>query len=465
MAQVVTVDAFLLTLYKRWYDDKGTRNLLFRNSPALRKIQKERIGGQTYNFSAMYGRGGAVSGDYLVAQANAASMSRNAEFAVPPGKLFSVFTIQDKEIKGAMQKKGAYDSALVNRMFGATEAFRKTFAACLYGDGFGTFGVENNVAGVAGGANTTVLTPDAILKIDVGSQFQVTAGITGLPGEALLAGGPYTVTAIDDATGTITFAPVAAGAGWPQGSLYQLNGGRDAGGAPNMPTGLQQWLPHYGMRAGANWLAYIAAAFYGVARNLSVGALAGRFYRRNIGAGERFIDALVNGVMLCRRGGGVPNLILVNDVDFATMVGEVNAALTMFQNINATPDKASKNEVVRGLNALRFSFSTNWLEYVVDDPYCPAGSAYILDDETYKFLAMTNADTPVQENVTGNEPGTDKVGSVEEPDTTFKLSLSDYITVTPNNASAEGPAAQVTLALYGNFACFEPGHNAVVSFI
>ena len=132
----ISTEASILNILKVWYKD-GVENLLFRNSPLLKEITKTRVEGKTQNFAALYGRGGAVSADFLVAQAKAAKTARNAEFSVVPGDLFSVYSMNAKEVQASLSKRGAYMKVAGNKLFAATEAFRKTLAASLYGRGFG----------------------------------------------------------------------------------------------------------------------------------------------------------------------------------------------------------------------------------------------------------------------------------------------------------------------------------------
>ena len=245
--------------------------------------------------------------------------------------------------------------------------------------------------------------------------------------------------------------------------MIYINGGRDAGLAPNMPTGLAGWLPYLGTRSGANWATYNGTAFYGVARNASTNMLAGWYYQKT--NGQLFMDSIVNGVSFVRRGGGVPDIIAINDNDWLTMNGEMNTQTAMMQQINTTGAKNQKNEVARGLSALRFAMSTNWIEYVYDDPYCTLGYAWILDKSVMEFVTYSNARRVIESGVTGNEPGAESAAANnEEPDTTFKLNIEDLISITGNSTSTEGPAAQVSVSIYGNWCYREPGHGAVVDF-
>ncbi|MFA5377263.1 MAG: hypothetical protein WC455_16050 [Dehalococcoidia bacterium] len=461
MAQQVTSDTLLLGIYKSWYTEKRFPNLLFRNSPVLKEIQKNRIGGRDYKISMLYGRGGAVSGDYTVAVANAASSSRNAEMTVVPGNIHTVFNVTQKEILASQKTKGAYVPALINKMFAATEATRKTFAGCLYGFGVGDMGTLPVVA--ATGASTMTLTYDTIVKLDIGTQFYVATPVSAtacLPTAAFYDATVRTVSAIDGTTVTWT-GGVVGGTPWAVGSLICLVGGRDATPVASMPTGLAAWLPSMGGRTGATWNTYIGTAFYGVTRSANTNQLAGWFYQRQ--PGEAMGDALTQGIKLARRGGGVPNMLAINDEDYQSIVYELNQQTALMQHIN-TSDKKSDNAVVRGINKLKYAFSTSYLDVVYDDPYCPKGTGYILDKDVIEFAALSNTSDMDSDGVSGNDPGAASVESAKDPDTQFKMIIDDCINVVPNSTSVEGPAAQVSISVYGNFVVHEPGHCAVVVF-
>lgn len=458
MAQQVTADAYLLTLYKTWYTDKRFPNLLWRNSPLLKKIERNRIGGKEYGVAMLYSRGGAVSGDYTVAVALAAAASRNAEMKVLPGNLFSVFNITKKEILASQQKNGAYNKSFINRMFGSLEGARKIMAACLFGHGYGDVG--QLPSDVAAAATSMALDYATVIKLDLGMVFYVTNG--SLPSAAFYDAVARTVSAIDGNTITWTGGGATAG-GWAAGSWVEISGGRDATPARNMPTGLAAWLPIIANRTGATWTTYIGTAFYGVTRSTAVNQLAGWYYRRT--AGQTKADAVVQGLMFARRGGGVPDMIVLNDEDFHDIILEVDAQLAPMQKINTSQGGGDKNAVTRGLSQLKFAFSTSWLEKVIDDPYCPKGTCYILDSEVIEFAALSSTEEVFDDGVGGeNEPGAATVESAKEPNTDFGLKLDDIIDIDGNATSAEGPAAQVSISLFGTFVVHEPGHCAVIEF-
>ena len=295
MAQQTTADAALLTIYKTWYTDKRFPNLLFRNSPTLKKIQKNRFQGKEYRFAALYGRGGAVSGDYTVAVALATSMSKNTEFVVKPGNCFSVFNVTQKEVLASQSKQGAYVKALINRMFAATEGARKMMAASLFGWGYGDVGQVTTA--VATGATVVTVNWDVAVKLDVGMTIGFTnyTSSNNTPGIAFATTGAYnTISTIDGQN--IHLATAALG-GATVGSWIIVQGGEDAtdgSGNPNMPTGFGQWLPNLANRSGATWTAYATTAFYGVTRSVASGQLMGWYYQGSPGTCSRMLSCRVS---------------------------------------------------------------------------------------------------------------------------------------------------------------------------
>jgi hypothetical protein len=67
----LNVSDAIKAILKTWYKD-GVENLLFRNSPVVKKIKKTRVEGKEQAFSALYSSGGAVGANYTKAKARAA---------------------------------------------------------------------------------------------------------------------------------------------------------------------------------------------------------------------------------------------------------------------------------------------------------------------------------------------------------------------------------------------------------
>ena len=436
-------------LLKVYYKD-GVENLMFRNSPLLKKLEKNRIEGKTYNFSAMYGRGGAVAGDFTKARNLAASVSKNVEFAVEPGQLFSVYTMNAKEVQASVTKRGAYMKVAGAKMFAASEGFRKTLAASLYGRGFGELCfAPDSVSFTQDTAADITLPMDAIMKIDVGSELVIK---TSVAGDSTTIKATLTVNAI---TGTkVNVTPSATYETAPT-DVICLAGSMDASGAPLLPVGLGGWLPAVGSRTGINWQTYINSKFFNVERKAAPDRLAGAFYAEASSTAKK-TDAVEALLMQVRRQGSLADMIVMNDEDWLAMSAEIATSNTYFTQ---TSTKEKKQAAI-GFDSFAASFSTNYVENIIDDPYCPKGEFFILDSTAVEFDTLTNTDK-VDDGVAGNNPGKPDPMSDEnnghEADP-YKLIIDDYINVQAGEADVNGPCSEVTLMLFGTFAVTNPSN-------
>ena len=436
-------------LLKVYYKD-GVENLMFRNSPLLKKLQKNRIEGKTYNFSAMYGRGGAVAGDFTKARNLAASVSKNVEFAVEPGQLFSVYTMNAKEVQASVTRRGAYMKVAGAKMFAASEGFRKTLAASLYGRGYGELCfAPASVSFTQDTAADITLPMDAIMKIDVGSELVIK---TSVAGDSTSIKATLTVNAI---TGTNVNVTPSATYETAATDVICLAGSMDASGAPLLPVGLGGWLPAVGSRTGINWQTYINSKFFNVERKAAPDRLAGAFYAEASSTAKKAnaVEALL---MQVRRQGSLADMIVMNDEDWLAMSAEIATSNTYFTQ---TSTKESKKAAI-GFDSFAASFSTNYVENIIDDPYCPKGEFFILDSTAVEFDTLTNTDK-VEDGVAGNNPGKPDPMSDEnnghEADP-YKLIIDDYINVQAGEADVNGPCSEVTLMLFGTFAVTNPSN-------
>lgn len=457
----VTSDNALLPIYKEWYTDKQMESLLWRASPVLRDIVKNRVGGKTYNFAANYGAGGACAGDATVAASAASSgTSKSVQFAVAPGQLFSIFNVSAKEVLASENIRGAFVPAPVVKMYDGTAAFRRLFATALYGMGYGEIGVTGATLTTVVGSNTFDLGSfDKTIKLDIGSVFQVTNG--ALPSSALRTS-VNTVTAISG--NVITFTATAVES-WAATDYIEIYGCR-SGSTPLLPIGLAGWLPSLAGRSGANWTTYIGTAFYGVDRSVFADRLAGNYIARNTGASEKYVDCLVRGVKAVRNAGGNPSWLIVNPDDYAQIMSEINGQTSYFQATDL-PAKGKKNEIARGLSDSKYMFGTSFVDKIYDDPFCPRFTAYIIDEETIELALLSNGETPVSDSIVSTNPGVQPVNGVSTPDVknNYAFIFDDYVTIQPATLTADGPALQVILQLYGSFALRAPGKNAVINFV
>lgn len=445
----VTTNDSIKALLKVYYKD-GVENLMFRNSPVLKKLQKNRIEGKTYNFSAMYGRGGAVAGDFTKAKSLAASVSKNVEFAVEPGQVFSVYTMNAKEVQASVTRRGAYMKVAGAKMFAASEGFRKTLAAALYGRGFGELCFAPAAVSFTQDTAASITLPmDAILKIDVGSELVIK---TSVAGDASSVKATLTVNSINGTSVNVTPSATYETAAT---DVICLSGSMDASGNALLPVGLGGWLPAVAKRTGGTWTSYIGTKFFDVTRSAAPDRLAGAFYAEASSTAKK-ADAVQALLMQVRRQGSLADIIVLNDEDWLAMSAEIATSNTYFTQ---TSTKEAKKASI-GFGDFSASFSTNYIENIVDDPYCPKGEFFILDSTAVEFDTLTNTDK-VADGVAGNEPGKpdpmsdENDGHENDP---YKLIIDDYINVQAGTADVNGPCSEVTLMLFGTFAVTNPSN-------
>jgi hypothetical protein len=399
-----------------------------------------------------------VAGDFTLLTATSAAANTVAK--VPYGQCFSRFDISPKEHLASDNGggNGAFIQFIREYFYASQEALRKTIANAIFGMGFCEVAPVKTVDG--GAQLFFTMSSQGAMAIDIGSKLMFSTGPT--PGGAYRAGGPYTVTKIADNgndTVTVTVGAAFAAAVAP-GDWVEIYGFRDAGGKPLLFVGLRGWLPIVASRTGATWLAYIALDFFGLTRATHVTRMAGQYYLRNNGAVEKYADAIVKGVRYSRRGGGVPDMIILNDVDFGTIIGEIKGVTQYLQQING-PTAGSEVKLAGGLSSMMFAFSSTWIQYVVDDPYCPVGVAYILETDSVGMAMLSNP-KPVDTNVpTTNEGGAPKIAAQDAPPMQYQWNIDDLVATAPSD-TADGQGARVTTQFFGAFFVRNPAHCCVV---
>lgn len=448
----------ILPILKEFYGETQVHNTLFRGSPTLAAIEKKRAGGKHYVVPLISSRGGAIIGNYSLVAALSATRASHAAFQVPYGNSFAWFDVSPKEWNASDMDAGAFIQIVRDLFFASGEGLRQTNGAAVFGSGLGDVGIVRSIDTSA--RLYFYVNQWAAMALDVGSLIVFAAGPQ--PTGALRSATQVEVSSIveegeDSVKVTVSSAFNAAVA---VGDWVCLYGFRSSTATPVNFYGFRQWLPHLGDRTGATWAAYIATAFCGVDRSTNVVRLAGNFVLRDDAAGELYTDAILRGVRATRRNGARPDMIVLNDFDWGTVAQEIDAQKQYFQKINGA-DASAKVELNRGLSAMMFAQSSTWIQYVVDDPYCPRGLAYILEKESW-VMAMLSNPKVIQENLPStNEGGAPEAAKAAAPPEAYAFNIEDYVAVSPAS-TADGMGSRVTIQCFGAFACRNPAHNCVV---
>ena len=436
----VTSEAGILAMLKTYYAKDGLQNLLYRNDPLLKSLKTQRVEGKQANFSALYSRGGAVSANFLTAKALATQNAQAKEFQVTPGQLFSCCVFNNKELLASKTLRGAYINVASAKFFASSESFRKTMAVALYGTGHGElFTTSASITLTADDQNNITFPQYAIMGIDIGSKLE---------GKATAAATSITATLIvNSINGTTVNCTSDTAATAASGSVVCISGCTDSNGNGLLPVGLAGWLPS-GTVATTD-------SFFGVNRSTARDRLAGVVTTAT--SGEAKYKTIERAILALRRQGSLCDKIVMNDEDYLALSQEIDAK-TYFTKVDGGKGQ-SKSEL--GRKDFGFSISTNWVENVIDSPYCPKGTCYILSSDTVELWTYTNADK-IADGIVGNEAGKPEVnGESEVQNKPYQLLVDDMFTITPGTDTADGAAALVALNFYGAFVVTNPSVNGV----
>jgi hypothetical protein len=469
-----TADAGVLAVLKEYYGNQDVEAILFRNDPVLGKIKKERIGGKYIPLPMISSGSGNVSGDYsfLTTQMGTASLNQYKGFSmqVYPGRLFSAFVLDPLEYLTSEGDIKAFRSVFSIRAMLAMDDLRKVLATCLYRSGRLEQGAVLAFATGAPPASYVDVDPSSAMAVKPNSVIFFAATLDGAARGSTSFIVTKTQTLPNGNVRVYTSTNLTGATSLAAGDIMFLNGGRTAGLSSGTaaitnalcPTGLAEWVPSYFNRTGSSWDTYIGTTFWGVDRSVAPDQLGGWFVQRNAAANETYTAALLRLVKLVRRGGGVPDMIVVNDDDFQVIMNDVLANRTFFQNMGAV-SKKSDVSVNQGLTQLSMSFSTSWINLVIDSPYCPKNTAYILDTESIRLYGISNTAPVLDKLPLGNEPGGPSISDGKEVSTQFQFLADDMYTTSPIDTT-NGKGLRVDFTFFGNFAVLAPGHNGVCIF-
>lgn len=459
MAQLIS-DAYMNSLCKTVYLT-GVANNKSQNSTLLANISKDRFVGKEMKYAMQYGNGGNFASSYSTLVNNPTTGARNGEWTMTPGYLTGIFDISQPEILQSEEDKAAYMKILANKMSACFDGLSKTLAIYLYGGEFGV--IDQLQADVTFGATEVSIpvTSAGSIKMDLGTRIVfATAGAqdTAVPSSPLAGTGAYaTVTAIDDYSVTILPSSGLNGVTVYKGDYIELFGTRTAYNATtsNGIQGLADFIPTIGNRdtSDARWTSYIANDFRGVARKDAVNRLAGQFVKAAATGNHPLTDAILTLLKKTKRqGGGVGNILVINDEDFNKVQAE--ADLTRNFITNTENSSKSKKNAVFGLNDFTVAFGDATSGDTVIDPFCTEGAAYSMDKNDLVFYDIGNVGRVISP-VANGQIGKYDIESVGDQgmgnDPKVSINIDKLFTVTPGAANDFGPTMNIGVHIFGQF--------------
>lgn len=421
---IITNDA-MKTLLKTVYIS-GVANAKKQGSPVLGKVKKDTFEGKEMKYAAQYANGGNFGVNYGAIVGSMDEGVRNVEWTMEPGHLTGVFSINQPEVLSSATDRAAYMKAIANKMSGCFDGLSKTLATFMYS---GKDGIIGKVVSATG--NTITVDRSTALKMDLGTKFRVVSDIDDYESAAVLQ-----VTA--KSKGVITFSGTATPTA---GDLIVLNA---KGSGITGPDGLADIIPV--TRSEDNKM------FRGVDRSKAWDNLAGQVVTSEDHTGVKMADALVELLKEVKLAGGTNVSLIINDDDYDTITKALGLNQYYFVGVNSGENK---NHVTKGMTSLATAFGDAFTGNAIIDPYCPKGTAYMIDMDDFTFYGLNGIDkviNPVANDQLGKYD-VEAVGDAGIGDNpSVQLNMDKLFTISEGQAGEVGPTFLIAAHLYGNFA-------------
>lgn len=360
---------------KTLYPSEAIKNLVYMRNPAFALIAKDETFtgdsskepitiGTPQNRSAAFSSANAINTTSII-----------KAFLLTRVQNYSMAAIANETMLASENDKGAFLKAAKFEIDNALLALTRSIATQLYRNGTGS------VARIAAGATINAAgTPILLSNVEdiVNLELGMSIAFAATDGGAAKSGTAYIVN-INRSAGTIVVAATPGGAAAALTSLVGTAAVSDyiyasAGDINAVLKGFKAWLP------GA---AVTATTFFGVDRSTDT-RLAGVSYD---GSAQSIEEAIVDAAGLVAREGGNPDHCFVSYKDFRNLVKAVGSKQ---QYVQYTDVKVDEPGVTVGFSSLILT-GPNGPMKVIPDQNCPAGSAFLLQIDTWKLKSLGEA--------------------------------------------------------------------------
>jgi hypothetical protein len=451
----ITNDSLVKGVLHQYFSKNGVQNCFGKNSPVVQILPFVHIDGDSYVTSIAATRGGAVSSSAVVS-ANASKTGKALKFTIKPGKIFSSYSFNAAEVAASASNEGAFARSTVVKFAKAVAAFRQTFAAALYGSGWGEVGLVLDVSTDTSGetAIATITVGNATkCKIDVESELvfkkYIKTNTSHASGKVIARNGTTFKVELNDKTSTVAVGDVIA-----------LKGGSDANGG-RMPAGFFSYLPFVGGRKGTEWEKLLKTPEFGADISIAPDKLAGYCYVPT--AKEDMTTTIQNMVTELDAQGANVDMIIMNNLDYSKFITEVNAS-----NRYLTSNSGKKNTTV-GWNNLSAAVGAQYIENIYREPALEEGVVIMGDSSAAMIGSYTNMEKVIRDNKAGN----DAVGKVDiedftneagDDEQTMALLKNGFLFVGQGEMDDDGATILAQIQYFGSLIIEDPSRFGVGLF-
>ena len=395
---------------KEHYKPLRVQNMVYKDNALLAMMPKyTKFGGENMPIPLIYSNPQRRSATFATGQANT-STSALEKFVLTRVKDYSFASITGESIKATERDSDAFLRYATMEIDGALHSLTRSLAVAMYRDGTGSIGQsEDNPNGSY--ANLTLINKDDVVNFEVGMEIAFYANDGGKPDAAR---SQNRIIGSIDRSATIkqiTFTDDIHVSVEYTDHLVQ------AGDLNAKVTGLEGWCPEL-----ATTLTAVATkSLFSVDRSTDVTRLGGN---RFDGSALPIEEALIGGASQVARGGGRPDVCMVDFATFANLEKSLGSKVVY--------DEAKGRDVDIGFSAIALRGPRGTIK-IVPDQNCQPDVAWMLQLDTWSL------------NTLGEAP--------------MFLDLDNNRMLRESAADAY----EVRLGYYGNIACNAPGYNCRVA--
>jgi hypothetical protein len=412
-ATATTYEAIL----KEYYTDARLEELFRQDAPLLDRLPRaEKFPGNLMPIPVRYGIAQGVGSQFSTARTLSTTSSALFERFDSARVKKYVFARTDGETYHATKdEEGAFVEALTSEIDSALLAGKRRLAYEAYRAGWGKCGVINSDTGSA----TTTITLSSIDDVTIWEKgMTVVFGAAEATGSLRGSGAALTVSAVNRATGVITFtAAITTITSVTSGDICFIEGERQASGtmARRCVVGLEAWLPQTSPATDDSFL--------GVNRSTDPTRLAGQ---RVSATTVPLEEALIAGNVQIGREGGKTDDWFMGYASWARLEKGLGTRVRYTNEV-------SKGTANVGFKAIEIH-GPGGTAKVFADAFCPGTKAFGLSMQSWKLRYI------------------DKM-FMNRGDGTDGLKM---LRVVDEDSFESG------WAFYGNVQCDSPGHNVTV---
>jgi hypothetical protein len=365
--------------FKTLYPSEAIKNLVYKRNPFFALVPKDETfygasSTEPITFGTPQNRSSTFSNANTVN-----TTSQIKAFLLTRVQNYSMAAISNEAMLASESDKGAFLKIAKYEIDNALLALTRAISTQLYRSGTGSIAQLSSSATVNSSSTYVALAqPEDIVNIEYGMNLAFSSADGGSL-RAYVSTYAFVIS-IDRQAGSFLCSATVGGSATALSSLVTSVAASDyvyanPGDLNAVISGLKAWLP--GTSVGAT-------TFFGINRTLDKTRLAGIDYN---GSSQSIEEALIDGAGLIAREGGNPDHCFVSYKDFRNLVKGLGSKQQFVQYVDA---RVEEPEVNIGFSALMLN-GPNGPMKVIPDQNCPAGSAFLLQIDTWKLKSLGEA--------------------------------------------------------------------------